>query len=154
MSGPAGVPFSVMLVHSLLIGGPDVPKQPGVPGVPPWPGQKMPVALVTEVVPVVSGERWTGIGPTCDPSRQASFPGDPAMQVQGELPVPLGQFEAPELPPVRQSRVRPTELVDVQARPARGPRSQRPVAGELGLPLTGTPPERHRGQGWDRLPVR
>src|SRR5262249_33530733 len=138
--GPPGEPVSLICVHRFITPDP-VPKQPGVPGVPPWPVQNLPAGSLEVVVPVVSG-KVTAIGPTWDPSRQASIPGDPAMQVQGELPVPLGQFEAPELPPVRQSRVRPTELVEVQAMVARGPRSQVPVAGELGLPLTGTPPER------------
>jgi hypothetical protein len=43
-------------------------------------------------------------------------------------------------PPVGQSRVRPVELVEVQSIPARGPRSQVPVAGPLGEPITGMPP--------------
>src|SRR5262249_6142793 len=120
------------------------PKQPDVPGVPPWPGQKLPVPLLTVVVLVVSGDRLTAIGPTCVPSMQLSCMGTPAWQSLGGAPTP----------PVRQSRVRPTELVDVQARVARGPRSQVPVAGLLGLPLTGTPPERQRGQGCAKLPVR
>src|SRR5262245_40742246 len=106
---PPGEPVSVMVRHV------DWPKQPGVPGVPPWPVQKFPAALVRVELPVVSGDRLTLIGPTCVPSRQESCPLTPAWQSQGEEPVPFGQFVAAELPPVRQSRVRPTELVDVQA---------------------------------------
>ena len=52
-------------------------------------------------------------------------------------------------PPVGQSRVSPVELVVVQVRVARGPRSQVPVPGLLGVPVA-----EHFGQGWVALPVR
>src|SRR5262245_61689786 len=64
----------------------------------------------------------------------------------------------PSTPPDWQSRVRPCEFVVVQASVARGPRSQKPVAGLAGVPLTGgpVPPALalHTGQGWAALPVR
>src|SRR5262249_50073054 len=85
--------------------------------------------------PVVSGERLMGITPTCEPSMQVPPPG-----VHGCVA---------SVPPVGQSRVTPVELVVVQAIPARGPRSQVPVPGLLGVPLA-----EHRGHGWARLPVR
>src|SRR5262245_47621903 len=62
---------------------------------------------------------------------------------------PAGHCEARvPTPPVGQSRVTPVELVVVQAIPARGPRSQVPVPGLLGVPVA-----EHRGHGWARLPV-
>ena len=85
--------------------------------------------------PVVSGERLTEIAPTCAPSMQLPPPG-----VHG--------FDA-SAPPVGQSRVKPVELVVVQAIPVRGPRSQLPVPGLAGVPVA-----EHRGQGWPRFPVR
>ena len=72
--------------------------------------------------------------------------------MQGPLP-PMPQGWVASIPPVRQSFVRPTEFCEVQASPVLGPRSQVPVAGLLGLPLTGEPPERQRGQGWPAFPV-
>src|SRR5262249_19636410 len=61
--GPvAGLPFSVIVRH---VG---CPKQPGVPGVPPWPGQILPSGALFDAAPVVSGERSTLMGPTCVPS--------------------------------------------------------------------------------------
>src|SRR5262249_33096627 len=103
-----------------------------------WPGQKLPVALVAVAGPVTSGERLTLITPTCVPSMQPSDPDTPAMH---------GCVAS--APPVMQSRVRPAEFVLVQARPARGPRSQVPWPGLLGVPLA-----EHFGQGCPTLPVR
>jgi hypothetical protein len=124
--GPAGTPFSVMVRQALR------PKQPGDT----WLPQKLPVGEVALAAPVVSGERFTLMTPTCEPSMQRPPPG-----VQGSV----GGLA----PPVGQSRVMPVELVVVQARPVRGPRSQVPVPGLLGVPLA-----EHRGQGWARFPVR
>src|SRR5262249_46007813 len=112
-----------------------------VPGLPPWPGQNKPFAALMVLLPVLRGERDTLMLPTCAPSRHPSCPIVLAWQSQGWPPVPLGQFMAAELPPVSQSRVRATELVETQVWPARGPRSQVPVAGLLGLPTTCAPPE-------------
>jgi hypothetical protein len=110
---PAGEPVSVIVRQAVL------PKHPNMwPPVLVWPGQKLPLASVAVAVPVVSGERLTLIGPTCEPSMQRPPPG-----VQGCVP---------SAPPVGQSRVRPEALVLVQARPARGPRSQVPVPGLVG----------------------
>src|SRR5262249_17971618 len=63
---------------------------------------------------------------------------------------PAGHCEARvPTPPVGRSRVTPVELVVVQAIPARGPRSQVPVPGLLGVPVA-----EHFGHGWVELPVR
>src|SRR5262245_11947814 len=126
--GPAGAPFSVIFRHV------DLPKQPGETCAAP---QNLPAAsLGTVEEPVVSGERFTAIGPTCEEpgSTQRPPPG-----VHGN-PGPT--------PPVGQSRVMPVGLVVVHAKPARGPRSQVPVPGLLGVPVA-----EHFGQGWFRLPV-
>src|SRR5215468_2060912 len=124
-TAPAATPFSVMVRQAGL------PKQPACG----WLGQNRPVAFVALAVLVVSGERLMGITPTCEPSTQAPPPG-----VQGCVA---------SVPPVGQSRVTPVELVVVQAIPARGPRSQVPVPGLLGVPVA-----EHRGQGCPTLPVR
>src|SRR5262245_56577204 len=131
---PAGSPFSVILVHAPL------PKQP----VDIWSGQKTQSAADLFEVPVVSGDRSTGIVPTKVPSMQL---------------VPGVQGWVASVPPVRQSRVRPWELVVVQSMSLRGPRSHFPVAGLLGLPTAGRlggvlPVSEHFGQGCPALPVR
>src|SRR5262245_20235989 len=83
---PAGAPFSVIVRQVSL------PKHPNLcPLTLLWPGQKFPFGSVLLAVPVVSGERLTLIGPTCEPSRHAPPPG-----VQGC---------APSAPPVGPSRV-------------------------------------------------
>jgi hypothetical protein len=84
----------------------------------------LPSVVVDTVVVVVSGERLTVIEPTCDPSMQLPPPG-----VHGCVP---------SAPPVGQSRVRPTELVD--------------VAELAGLPLTGTPPSEAADRDGGREP--
>src|SRR5262249_47404570 len=102
--------------------------------------------------PVESGERSTLSVPTRKPSQQFC-PG-----VQGCSPgTSRGLGGQGSVPPVGQSRVRPCEFVVVQVMPARGPASQVPVAGLLGLPLTAgplPPPLLHTGQGCMALPVR
>src|SRR5262249_44920338 len=129
VTAPAATPVSLIVRHAVL------PKQPNAcPFVLLWPGQKFPVELVLLAVLVESGERLMGTAPTCEPSMQAPPPG-----VQGCVA---------SVPPVGQSRVTPVELVVVQASPARGPRSQVPVPGLLGVPVA-----EHRGHGWARLPV-
>jgi hypothetical protein len=84
-----------------------------------WPGQKMPVGAVTVTLSVVSGERLMASTPR----------GMPKPGIDWSPAAPTGQ-----------SRVRPTEFVLVQGRPALGPTSQLPVAGLGGEPLTGKPP--------------
>jgi hypothetical protein len=141
--GPDGAPFSVIVRHA------ELPKQPA----PVWPVQKMPPGSVSVAVPVLRGVRFTLIGPTWEPSQQL-----PPPTVHGQLsaahplgvPGPPGHGVATEpTPPVGQSRVMPVELVVVHAMPARGPRSQVPVPGLLGVPVA-----EQRGHGWARLPVR
>jgi hypothetical protein len=113
----------------------------------------MPLALLALAPVVPSGERVTAIGPTCEPSQQL-----PPPFVQGQLQELAGEQQFPfpadppahgaatvPTPPVGQSRVKPVELTATQAIPARGPRSQVPVAGEIA---------EHFGHGWARLPVR
>ena len=86
LMAPAATPFSVIVRHA------ELPKQPNwCPFVLLWPGQKFPAGSVLLAVPVVSGERFTWITPTCEPSMHAPPPG-----VQGCVP---------SVPPVRQSRV-------------------------------------------------
>jgi len=126
----------------------ELPKQPACA----WLVQKMPPALLALAPVVPSGERVTAIGPTCEPSQQLPppFVQGQASAAQPPLPGPPGQGVAGlPTPPVGQSRVTPVELVVVQAIPARGPRSQVPVPGLLGVPVA-----EHFGHGWARLPVR
>src|SRR4029453_19640194 len=101
------------------------------------PKQETPFGSVLLAGPVVSGERSTGSVPTKVPSMQA-LPG-----VQGCVA---------STPPVTQSRVSPSELVEVHASPVRGPRSHKPGAGLAGLPFTGPPPLRPTGRGPRTLP--
>src|SRR5262249_16100233 len=97
--GPAAAPLSLIVRHAAL------PKQPTCTA--PWPGQKRPPGSVALAVPVVSGERLTAIGPTCEPSQHWPPPG-----VQGQL---VGAHEGwpggghgvatEPTPPAGQSRV-------------------------------------------------
>src|SRR5262249_51017888 len=123
-TAPAATPFSVMVRQAGL------PKQPACG----WLGQNRPVAFVALAALGVRGGRLMGSAPAREPSTQA-----PPAGVQGCVG---------SVPPVGQSRVTPVELVVVQAIPARGPRSQVPVPGLLGVPVA-----EHRGHGWARLPV-
>src|SRR5262245_9566330 len=131
--GPAGDPFSVIFRHV------DWPKQPAdTCGADVCGGtQNLPFASLEEVAgAVVSGERFTAIGPTCE---------EPGST---QRPPPGVHGWVASAPPVGQSRVMPVGLVVVHAMPTRGLRSQVPVPGLLGVPVT-----EHFGQGWFRLPV-
>src|SRR5262245_18952555 len=103
-----------------------------------WPG-------VTQgpVVPPAVQSAWVEHGVTPSPAQRG------AQQVcpfPGCCPPGHGEARVPT-PPVGQSRVTPVELVEVQAIPARGPRSQVPVNG-------GVPTGPHCGHGWCRWPGR
>jgi len=65
LTAPAAAPFSVIVRQAAL------PKQPAWV----WLGQKSPPAFVDVAVPVVSGDRFTLITPTCEPSMHWPPPG-------------------------------------------------------------------------------
>src|SRR5215831_20634850 len=82
VTAPAATPVSVIVRQSVL------PKQPTWVPVP-WPVQNRPVAMLVLAGPVVSGERVTAIGPTCEPSQQGWFA--PQGQLQGTQVSPTAQ---------------------------------------------------------------
>src|SRR5262249_14595086 len=109
LTGPAGVPLSLIVRQAVL------PEQPTCPAI--WRVQKRPPGSVLLAVPVVSGERLTAITPTCAPSQQLPPPAVQGQALAAHAGLPGGGqgVVASPTPPVGQSRVTPVELVVVQA---------------------------------------
>jgi len=104
-----------------------------------WPGETQGPVVPPAVQSAAVEHAVTPSPAQRDAQQVCPFPGCcPAGHCAARVPTP----------PVGQSRVTPVELVVVQAIPARGPRSQVPVPGLLGVPVA-----EHRGHGWARLPV-